>query len=239
MHRTAFDGSIRRRIHFFRHGDVSYVDDQGNRVPDSRAVPLTAWGREQAALMNAYVKDLEFDRAVCSGLPRTIETADGILNGRGLSIETMPDFEEIRSDQNRYANLKSLNEVAYAFEGAHLPGARYGEGESFAEFEARVVGGLKKLVEDMNWKSLALVAHGGVNRAILGWASGGSLGSFHAFDQNTCCLNILDIDQHPETGEIRRTTIRAMNVTPYDSVKKNVDKLALEMIAERMKAKYG
>jgi probable phosphoglycerate mutase len=237
--RTAFDGSIRRRIHFFRHGDVSYVDKEGNRVPDSRAVPLTDWGREQAALMCDYVKELSFDKAVCSGLPRTVETAEGILKGRGLKVEVMSEFEEIRSDPDRYKNLKSLHDVAYAFEGAHLPGARYGEGESFLEFEARIVTGMMHLVADKSWQNLALIAHGGVNRAILGWASGASLGAFHAFDQNTCCLNIVDVDTHPDTGEIRRMTVRGMNITPYDPVKKNVDKLALEMIAERMRAKYG
>ncbi len=221
--RTAFDGSIRRRIHFFRHGDVSYVDKEGNRVPDSRAVPLTDWGREQAALMCDYVKELSFDKAVCSGLPRTVETAEGILKGRGLKIEVMSEFEEIRSDPDRYKNLKSLHDVAYAFEGAHLPGARYGEGESFLEFEARIVTGMMHLVADKSWQNLALIAHGGVNRAILGWASGASLGAFHAFDQNTCCLNIVDVDTHPDTGEIRRMTVRGMNITPYDPVKKNVD----------------
>lgn len=51
--RQAFDGLHRRRIHLFRHGDVSYVDDEGNRVADSRPVPpmveamyLQTWKQE-------------------------------------------------------------------------------------------------------------------------------------------------------------------------------------------------
>ena len=50
MLRTAFDGSHRRRIYVFRHGDVSYVDDNGVRVADSTIVPLTSWGRETSIL---------------------------------------------------------------------------------------------------------------------------------------------------------------------------------------------
>lgn len=66
MLRTAFDGSRRRRIYLFRHGDVSYVDDRGNRVADSTRVPLTDWGREQASLTGKALAKIPFDRAESS-----------------------------------------------------------------------------------------------------------------------------------------------------------------------------
>ena len=113
--RQAFDGSHRRRIHLFRHGDVSYVDDEGNRVADSRVVPLTDWGREQAAGMRTFMEGIEVDRIICSGLPRTIETANGIFGDRDIGIEIDADFEEVRSDPNRYKQQIDLHDVAYAF----------------------------------------------------------------------------------------------------------------------------
>ncbi|MEQ9146400.1 MAG: histidine phosphatase family protein [Parvibaculaceae bacterium] len=238
-HRKAFDGAHRRRIHLFRHGDVSYVDDEGNRVPDSRVVPLTDWGREQAAGMRAFMDGIHIDRIVCSGLPRTIETAAGILGDRGLEIEVDPSFEEIRSDPDRYKNLNSLDEVAYAFANAHKQEAAYGNGERFADFETRVVGGLQNLMADPGWTSLALVAHGGVNRALLGWLTGAGLRAFGAFEQNTCCVNIIDIDSHPEDGGHVRTLLRGVNITAYDPAKRDVHLTALEMIAERMSKKAG
>ncbi len=237
--RQAFDGSHRRRIHLFRHGDVSYVDDEGNRVADSRAVPLTDWGREQAAGMRTFMNGVEVDKIICSGLPRTVETANGIFGDRSLEVETDPAFEEIRSDQNRYQNLPSLNEVAYAFAKAHEPGASYGGGEVFAEVEARIVGAMNRLIADPDWKSLALVAHGGVNRTLLGWASGAGLKGFSTFEQNTCCVNIIDIDTHADTGAHTRTLIRGINITAYDPAKRDVHLTALETIAERMSKKVG
>ena len=237
--RQAFDGSHRRRIHLFRHGDVSYVDDAGNRVADSRAVPLTDWGREQAAGMRSFMDGVDVDKIICSGLPRTVETANGIFGDRSLDIEIDPAFEEIRSDQNRYQNLPSLNEVAYAFAKAHEPGASYGGGEVFAEVEARIVGAMNRLIADPNWKSLALVAHGGVNRTLLGWASGAGLKGFSTFEQNTCCVNIIDIDTHADTGAHTRTLIRGINITAYDPAKRDVHLTALETIAERMSKKVG
>lgn len=235
--RHAFDGSQRRRIHLFRHGDVSYVDDDGNRVADSRAVPLTDWGREQAAGMRTFMEEIQIDRIVCSGLPRTVETANGIFGDRDLNIEIDPTFEEINSDPDRYKNLKSLNDIAYAFAHAYEPGAKYGNGDVFAEAEARVVSGIQRLINDPSWTSLALVAHGGVNRALLGWATGAGLKGFATFEQNTCCVNIIDVDTHPETGEHHRTLIRGINITAYDPAKRDVHLTALEMIAERMSKK--
>jgi len=237
--RQAFDGSHRRRIHLFRHGDVSYVDDQGNRVADSRVVPLTDWGREQAAGMRAFMEGIEVDRIICSGLPRTIETANGIFGDRDIKIEVDPDFEEVRSDPNRYKQQIDLHDVAYAFATAHEPGASYGGGEVFADVEARIVGAINKVITDPNWKSLALVAHGGVNRTLLGWASGAGLRGFSTFEQNTCCVNIIDVDTHPESGHHHRTLIRGVNITAYDPAKRDVHLTALETIAERMSKKEG
>jgi phosphoserine phosphatase len=235
--RHAFDGSQRRRIHLFRHGDVSYVDDEGNRVADSRAVPLTDWGREQAAGMRSFMEGIDIDRIVCSGLPRTIETADGIFGDRDINIEIDPTFEEINSDPNFYKSIKHLNEVAYAFANADQPDAARGYGEKFTDVEARVVGGLNKLISDPSWSSLALVAHGGVNRALLGWATGAGLKGFSTFEQNTCCVNIIDIDMQPDSGEHHRTLVRGMNITAYDPAKRDVHLTALETVAERMSKK--
>lgn len=235
--RTAFDGSHRRRIHLFRHGDVSYVDDQGNRVADSRAVPLTKWGQEQAKQMGDFVKELSFDKAVVSGLPRTVQTAAGVLTHHTLDVETMPAFEEIQANPKREAMNQPLIDVAYAFARAHEPGARYSEGEVFADFESRVLSGLNQLLADKTWNDLALVAHGGVNKVILGWAAGAGLKGFQSMDQNTCCLNIIDIDTHPKTGDHVRTLIRGVNITTYDPAKKDVHLTALEMIATRLQAK--
>jgi len=237
--RQAFDGSHPRPIHLFRQGDVSYGDDEGNRVADSRVVPLTDWGREQAAGMRTFMEGIEVDRIICSGLPRTIETANGIFGDRDIGIEIDADFEEVRSDPNRYKQQIDLHDVAYAFAKAHEPGASYGGGEVFADVEARIVGAINKVIADPNWKSLALVTHGGVNRTLLGWASGAGLKGFSTFEQNTCCVNIIDVDTHPESGDHHRTLIRGVNITSYDPAKRDVHLTALETIAERMSRKDG
>lgn len=237
MLRTAFDGSRRRRIYLFRHGDVSYVDDQGNRVVDPAAVPLTDWGREQASLTGKALAKIPFDRAVTSSFPRSVETASLILEGRGVEIEPLDHFVEFQSDKEFRAAITDLNDLAYSFRDAHKPGARYNGGDSFEEVNARVVTALENVIAEPEWETLALVAHGGINRLVIGWALGTGLSTFSALDQNTACVNVIDFDEHPETRTIVRKTLRALNVTVYDLVKEGNHLLSLEQIASRLKVK--
>jgi broad specificity phosphatase PhoE len=235
MLRTAFDGSRRRRIYLFRHGDVSYVNDEGVRVTDSTQVPLTPWGREQATLTGKAMANIPFDRAVVSSFPRSVETAQLILQGRDVAIEQNAAFCEFQSDNEARKHIIDMKEVAYAFRDADKPGARYLFGDSFAEVNARVVTAFEKLLAEPEWETLALVAHGGINRLVIGWAFDTGLSTFAALDQNTCCVNIIDVDIAPDTGEIVRKTVRAINVTVYDVVKEGNHMLSLEQIASRLK----
>tara|TARA_R110000868_G_scaffold226542_2_gene479195 strand:+ start:3995 stop:4708 length:714 start_codon:yes stop_codon:yes gene_type:complete len=236
MHRTAFDGSHRRRIYVFRHGDVSYVDDNGVRVADSTIVPLTPWGREQATMTGKALANIPFDRAVSSSFPRSVETAELILEGRNIPVEKNDAFVEFQGDSTARTAL-TLEELAYSFKDAAVPGARYVGGDSFADINTRVTTALEKILAEKNWETLALVAHGGINRLIIGWAFDTGLATVPMIDQNTCCFNVIDVDTHPETGKIVRKLVRSMNTAIYDIPKEGNHLLSLEQIATRMQKK--
>ncbi len=237
MLRTAFDGSHRRRIYVFRHGDVSYVDDNGVRVADSTIVPLTPWGREQATMTGKALANIPFDRAIASSFPRSQETAALILEGRGLEIEKEDAFVEFQGDAATRNAVTDLNELAYAFRNAHVPGERYIGGDVFEEVYARVINRFEEVLKEKNWETLAIVAHGGINRLFLGWAFGTGLANFNAIDQNTCCFNVIDVDTHPETGEVVRKCVRTMNTAVYDIPKESSHLYSLEQIATRLQKK--
>ncbi|MEM7019906.1 MAG: histidine phosphatase family protein, partial [Pseudomonadota bacterium] len=187
--KTAFDGAIRRRIYLCRHGEVSYVDDSGQHVKDSRVVPLTPYGHEQATDMGKMLQDVFFDKAACSGLLRTQQTVAGILAGRELDVEEIPALEEIGSGQRDSPELvMDPNDVAYSFWRAAEPGAAFMGGELFQGFYDRVTGGIEGLVARTDWSQMLLVCHGGTNRAVLCWALGSGLNSFGVFEQDTCCV---------------------------------------------------
>ena len=233
---TALDGARRRRLYLFRHGAVDYLDAQGNWVPDPDAVRLNKKGEEQARAMAQAFSSVTVDRALCSGLPRTLQTAEIVLAGRGMPIGIVAGLEEIRPVSAESApDLDLIDDVAYAHWRAGDPEARFLAGERYADFYERVVASVESIIADQSWNSLAVFAHGGTNAAVLGWASGLGKAAFGAFDQQTCCLNIIDFDTCSQSGSLRRRTIRALNVTAEDPLKHGRRAGDLELLAGLLK----
>jgi len=231
----ALDGARRRRIYLFRHAETSYVDREGNAVPDSRAVPLTTRGCEQALQMSAWLVDVPFDRVVCSGLLRTRETAERLIGGRAFNIEERPALEEIRPG---HAVLESdfdmLRDVAYAGTRASVADSSLLGGESYAAFRERVIGALEQLVRETDWDTLLLVCHGGTNAMILCWILEAGLETFGTIEQDPCCLNVIDLDIDPDSGLTVRKFLRAANLTAHDPVKAMTGLTAWETIANSL-----
>lgn len=234
--RNPIDGTWRRRIHLLRHAEVSYVDGRGARVADPRMVDLTERGRAQAQAVGAMLAGTPIDKVICSGLPRTRQTAEIVMAGRGLPIHEMHGLEEIRSGAQEPAAPDRIPwETAYALWQAGEPEARYRNGERFDHFAERIALGLAEILAQRDWNDLLLVLHGAVNRAILCWAVGAGLTSFAAFDQDFCCHNVIDIDAN-EQGEIARKVVRAINITPYDITKRDMKLTSMENMVMRAAA---
>lgn len=217
-----------------RHAQAEYMRPDGTRAPDSRLVPLTAQGRDEAARMSRLLAEATFDRAICSGLPRTRETATIILGERNLPLEIVGDLEEIRGgDAVARANLSPVD-YAYAMFRAAEPDACFANGEKFSAFASRVLPAFQGILEDPNWSSLLLVAHGGVNRAILSHILGGGLASFGTLEQDSCCLNIIDFDVTPVAGSVLRRIIRGLNLTADDPMKLSHPLTTLETMVRQL-----
>ena len=228
-----FDRSRRRRVYLMRHAEAQYVQPDGTRAPDSRVVPLTERGRKEAAAMGALLAEVAFDRAICSGLPRTRETAAIVLGDRNLDVAIVPELEEIRGgDPIARAKLSPVD-YAYAMFQAGEPGACYAAGEPFADFVGRVVPAFTTITNDPSWTTLLLVAYVGVNRAILTDITSATLAAFGAFEQDSACLNLIDVDTCLDTGAVLRRVLRGVNITADDPFKKNRRLTSMEGMAKR------
>lgn len=227
----------RRRIYLLRHAEAAYIDDAGRRTTDSRQVPLTARGRQEAELMRQALAGIAFDRAIVSGLPRTRETAGIVLSGRDApAIEVMPAFEEIAP--GRFVDMDPATLYTDFTEGlsraARQPQARFLGGERYDEFAARVIPAFEALAVSPGWKSLLLVAHGGTNLAILGHAAGMGLQSFATFEQDSGCMNVIDLDV--VDGRLTRTLVRVVNHTPAAPVKEGLLLTTMEAMLKAFSA---
>ena len=237
--RTALDGARRRRLYLFRHGSVDYIDANGDWVPDPDVVDLNDRGVRQAEAMAALFDGVHVDRAMCSGLPRTVQTAERVLGARELALESTPGFEEIRPPKGESAGgYDIVSDIAFSHWRAEDSEARFLGGETYHEFYDRIVSATLGVLAEEDWDNLALFAHGGTNSAILGWVTGVGLRGFGLIDQATCCLNIIDFDIGPD-GVVLRKVIRGMNVTADDPVMRRRDHGDMEALAKRLIAIGG
>src|SRR6185436_9531553 len=83
----------RRRIYLMRHGHVDYLAKHVVASGGINIVPLTNRGRLQAQAAGHAFVHVKFDRAICSGYPRTKETAETVL-----AVQVSPPTLEIDED---------------------------------------------------------------------------------------------------------------------------------------------
>ena len=218
--RTSIDGAQRRRLYLFRHGAVDYVDQDGKVVPDPDVVSLNVKGQSQADAMGQLFAEVTVDRAICSGLARTRETARRVIGKRDLAIEINAGLEEIRpATRDGTGNLNLIEDIAFSHWRATDEGSRFLGGELYADFYARIATAFESILADPDWQNLAVFAHGGTNAAILGWATGLGLSAFGVIDQATCCLNVIDFDIDANDRRLLRKSVRGMNITVDDPAK--------------------
>ena len=231
----------RRRIYLMRHAEAAYVKADGTVTDNPRQVALTSTGKIQARKQAALLASIEFDRAICSGLPRTVETAEHMLAFRkqpGLDI--VPELEEITGagHQRKVVDVEQwLAHVADPWAGADQPEARFLGGELFADFAARVVPAFEAILEDTSWRTLLLVLHGAVNRMIFNHIMNLPWQSSCSIEQDNCCINVIDVDA-PRAELPRRYLIRCVNLTGYDLNKSSLHLTTMEATAARIREQF-
>ena len=227
----------RRRLSLMRHGHVDYFAPRVRATGDIHSVALTERGRSEAEAAGRALAHVAFERAICSGLPRTKETAEIVLSfvkdAPGLEVDA--DLVELRG--GTLPPVKSREELISAmnsyFARAHEPGATNHEGgEVFAAAQERAVRGIERLLETNDWHTALVVAHEGINRVLLSWACGAGLMAMSSFEQDTACINIIDFDL-AGTGGVRRALIKAINITPHNYLKHGMNLTSLEAIMQR------
>lgn len=210
----------RRRIYLMRHGSVDYFRPDGTPLHADR-VRLNVDGERQADAAGALFAacGVRFDRAVVSGLPRTTQTAERVLaaSGQHLALDEEPALQEIRG--GRLADIPP-DQVELAFLGAFrasrdVEAQRFLGGESIGELLDRALPAFEAWRTRDDWRTLLLVLHGGVNRALLSTAMAGQRAFFGRIEQQPACINVLDIGAGDEA------VVRAVNLAPTQWLHEN------------------
>ena len=215
----------RRRVYLMRHAEVEYFDREGRpQHPDH--VPLNAAGERQARAAAGALAEVTFDRVICSGLPRTEQTARIVLGERAVPIEAQPRLREI--EPGRFADIAAAPRelVRQAILGSladHItPESRFLGGETFGSCADRVTAVWRGLVEDAEWRVLLVVAHGVVNRLLLAHVLGVPLAGVGRMEQDAGCINLIDV------GEGGAPLVRLVNATALNPGKVGMKLSTLE-----------
>jgi len=223
-----------RRIYLLRHGDVSYFSSDGKPVSFQHA-PLNDNGIAQASALGETLSPISFEKYVFSGLLRTQQTLDLVVGKREFNgssgFLSCPDFSEIQPGGIQAFPGTDFEHWKSYFLSALGPGltfeSRFMGGESFLDFTNRVNLSLRTLLDDSSWVNSLVVAHSVVNRWILCKFLGLGLDGIHAIEQDSGCMNVIDI--FPDGKGV----IRLMNYTPVDRAKVHLQKTTLEMLFDQ------
>ncbi|MDR1870340.1 MAG: histidine phosphatase family protein [Deltaproteobacteria bacterium] len=187
------------RLYLIRHGQTAHYGDYPfNGWTD---VDLTLEGRKQLDQTVAALKGIPFNAIYSSDLTRALYGGDILAKSLGLTLRVEPDLREIHfgdcegltwaAIQAKYPDLAAG--ISHPKDAVYFPG-----GESSEGFRARVKGGLNKILANHPTGLVALVAHSGVNRAIIADLLGLNLASMWSIGQDFACVNVIDI--FPEGG---------------------------------------
>jgi broad specificity phosphatase PhoE len=219
---------MRRRLYLMRHAEVSYFGEDGTPV-DPAEVPLNSEGRAQAEAVARVLADVDLDRVVTSGLPRTLETA--AIVAPGIEAESWPELREIQGGRLSEIPTDALrHEFVHAFRGVIPNDSRFLRGESIGELFDRVLPALERLVADGTWNTVLAVLHGAVNRAILSYALTGERMFLGHFEQAPASVNVLDLGTDDEW------IVRAVNVAAYDLLHRSHRQTTMERYWEQYRS---
>ncbi len=187
-------------------------------------MPLNEAGRAQAHAAARALADVQFDRVIATGLPRTNETAAIVVGERGPTgdrgrASPARDRPGRLSDIPPDALRRYLHQIDDALACAR--GSLY-DGRDLGALQEQVLPAYHAIAADLSWRRLLLVAHGAVNRVILAEVLGTGLASIGHLEQDPACISIFDLN------EAGYGVIRMVNYTPYNSTKDGIELTTME-----------
>jgi probable phosphoglycerate mutase len=124
------------------------------------AVHLNDEGRTQAEALARRLARVPLAAIYSSPLERTMETAQPLARAHGLPLQVRQDLGEVRFGQWTGRSLEELKkEALWPVIQVYPGGARFPEGESMREVQARLVAALDEIRDTHPGETVAVVSH--------------------------------------------------------------------------------
>ena len=183
----------RTRIYLFRHGEVTMAETR--RFIGHLDVPLSARGEAQCMAQSARLRGVPLVALYSSDLARARRSGELLGACRGLAPVPVPALREMamgRWEGLTAEEIRAREPQAFATWMASVGEFPFPEGESVPDLVARAWPAFEGLAETHAGAALAIVAHGGTNRAILCRLLGLPLERLLAFGQGYGALTVIE-----------------------------------------------
>ncbi|WP_100011665.1 histidine phosphatase family protein [Lentibacillus sediminis] len=167
-------------ICLIRHGETDW--NATGRLQGKTDIPLNQTGIRQAEACAAFLDAADYDVLLASPLKRARRTAEIINNELQLPLVVMEDFKERSFGDGEGMTLEERRKKH--------PDKIFPNQEEIEDFTQRVIAGVNQITLDYPDKSVLLVAHGAVIKAILTHVSNGEIGHGKPKLLNACISNI-------------------------------------------------
>jgi probable phosphomutase (TIGR03848 family) len=146
---------------FVRHGVTTHT---GHKLTGwLPGVSLSTDGRAEAEAAAAALEPIKFHAVFSSPLERTLETARIIAARQKTAVAVREDLGEVRYGRWTDRSLKSLRRTKLWSRVQHWPsGARFPEGESLREVQARAIAELERIRAQYPRGRVCCVSHADV-----------------------------------------------------------------------------
>lgn len=181
------------RICLVRHGSV--IGAETRRFIGHLDVPLSPLGIAQVDALSRRLRDSAFDAIYCSDLTRTRHSAEILAAPHRLTPIEEPALREFAMgawDGLTAEQIRALDPRAFDAWMADVGRFQFPGGESLPDLVARAVPAFEALAARHAGGTVAVVAHGGSNRAILCHALGLGPERLLALGQDYAALSVLE-----------------------------------------------
>jgi len=207
-----------RRVFLMRHGET-YEPRPEARLPgpaEDPELPLTPRGRERLAEVARWMAPVPIEAAFASPYRRAQDTARAVVEARGLPITTLEELKELAVHPPAGG---TIGDVARRYIELMRDLAAHGEhqvrldcGRTLGAIVDAALDDLRGALERTSGP-LLVVAHGGLNRFLLGrWLGMPALRAI-AIEQNFACVNLVEFVGSGQPW------VRALNATLHDPFK--------------------
>jgi broad specificity phosphatase PhoE len=209
--------AITTRIVLVRHGQTAW--NREVRFRGQTDVELDEFGLKQAEATGRYIAARWPVAAVyASRMSRAMRTAEAIARAHGLTARPLAGLLDVNFGvwqgltpaevSQRYPDLfRAWMDAPHT---VHFP-----EGEGLDVVRERVMGGLDEVIARHAGQSIALVSHTVVNRVLLCAVMGLGNERFWRLQQETCAVNVFDVEAAPDSGGGRVFTMVQLNDTSH------------------------